>query len=313
MIKNNRPSSLEEFIGQENLKTNLKIAIKSSLVQKKPLSHILLYGGPGKGKTSLGKIISFEMKTNFRSTSGSLLQKTTDITSLFASIKENDVVFIDEIHAINHSLEEMFYTVMEDYMMDLIIGEGSSAKIVKISIPPFTLICATTKYGQLSEPFRHRFNLTFRLEDYNISELSKIIKNFFFRNNIKVKEEDLFYEIAIRSKNTPRLALTLSSRILDFFYGENHKLLDKELVIKSTKIIGIDNKGLNILDLSYLKLFIKYNVLGIETISGYLQESINTIEETIEPYLMRINFIKKTPRGRVLTEEGLKHIKNIII
>lgn len=310
MIKNHRPISLEEFIGQENLKVNLKMSIKSALIQKKSLNHILLYGGPGKGKTSLAQIISFEMKTNFRSTSGPLLQKITDVTSLFASIKENDILFIDEIHAINHSLEEIFYTVMEDYMMDLIVGEGSSAKMVKIRIPSFTLIGATTKYGQLSEPFRHRFSLTFRLEDYNINELSQIAKNFFIRNEIQVQDEDVFHEIAIRSKHTPRLCLALSERILDFFYGENHSIVNKDLIIQSAKIIGIDNKGLNATDRAYLKLFINNNILGIETINGYLQESTSTIEETIEPYLMRINFIKKTPRGRMITEEGLIHIKS---
>ena len=304
-----RPSSLEEFIGQEDIKQNLIIYVKAAKIQKLPLPHIMLSGGPGLGKTSCALLCSYLMGGQLKTINGVSLQKATDITSILAAIKKNDIIFIDEIHRINKKIEEILYSAMEDFTLDLIIGEGSQGKIVKIKLPLFTLVGATTKYGMLSQPLRNRFGIHFRFEEYSTDNLKEILLNFCKKINIEINE-DAANEIAIRGKKTPRIVINLTKRIIDYMYAKEEKFLNKELIIFSLKMMGIDNRGLEPIDLNYLRLLINKKPMGLTTICALLQETENTVEDTIEPYLLNINFIERTAKGRVITEKGLDHLKN---
>ena len=303
-----RPASLEEFIGQEDIKKNLIIYVKAAKIQKLPLPHIMLSGGPGRGKTSCGLLCSYLMETQIKTINGVSLQKATDITSILAAIKKNDIIFIDEIHRINKKIEEILYSAMEDFTLDLIIGEGSQGKIVKIKLPFFTLIGATTKYGMLSQPLRNRFGIHFRFEEYSIENLKEILVNFCKKVNINIAEEAT-HEIAIRGKKTPRIVINLTKRIIDFMYAKEENILTKELVIFALHMMGIDKCGLSQIDIHYLKLLINKKPMGLSTICALLQETENTVEDTIEPYLLNINFIERTGKGRVITEKGFHHIE----
>lgn len=304
-----RPSSLDEFIGQEDIKENLMIYIKAAKIQNIPLPHIMLSGGPGLGKTSCALLCSYLMSSQLKTINGVSLQKATDITSILAAVKKNDIIFIDEIHRINKKIEEILYSAMEDFTLDLIIGEGSQGKIVKIKLPVFTLIGATTKYGMLSQPLRNRFGIHFRFEEYSVKNLKEILLNFCKKINILI-DDDAAYEIALRGKKTPRIVINLTKRIIDFMYAKEEKFLTKELVLYALKTIGIDNCGLESIDLNYLKLLSNKKSMGLSTISALLQETDNTVEDTIEPYLLSINFIERTPKGRTITEKGLDHLNN---
>lgn len=304
-----RPNSLEEFIGQEDIKQNLIIYVKAAKIQKIPLPHIMLSGGPGLGKTSCGLLCSYLMESQLKTINGVSLQKATDITSILAAIKKNDIIFIDEIHRINKKIEEILYSAMEDFTLDLIIGEGSQGKIVKIKLPLFTLIGATTKYGMLSQPLRNRFGIHFRFEEYSIKNLKDILLNFCKKINIEI-EDIAANEIAIRGKKTPRIVINLTKRIIDFMYAKEEKVLTKKLVSFALKMIGIDNEGLELIDLNYLRLLINGKPMGLTTICALLQETQSTIEDTIEPYLLNINFMERTAKGRVITQKGLDHLKN---
>lgn len=304
-----RPSSLEEFIGQEDIKQNLIIYVKAAKIQKIPLPHIMLSGGPGLGKTSCGLLCSYLMESQLKTINGVSLQKATDITSILAAIKKNDIIFIDEIHRINKKIEEILYSAMEDFTLDLIIGEGSQGKIMKIKLPLFTLIGATTKYGMLSQPLRNRFGIHFRFEEYSIKNLKDILLNFCKKINIEI-EDTAANEIAIRGKKTPRIVINLTKRIIDFMYAKEEKVLTKKLISFALKMIGIDNEGLELIDLNYLRLLTNGKPMGLTTICALLQETQSTIEDTIEPYLLNINFIERTAKGRIITQKGLDHLKN---
>jgi Holliday junction DNA helicase RuvB len=303
-----RPASLEEFIGQEDIKQNLIIYVKAAKIQKLPLPHIMLSGGPGLGKTSCGLLCSYLMGSQLKIINGVSLQKATDITSILAAIKKNDIIFIDEIHRINKKIEEILYSAMEDFTLSLIIGEGSQGKIVKIKLPLFTLIGATTKYGMLSQPLRNRFGIHFRFNEYSIDNLQDILLNFCKKINIVI-EEGAPKEIAIRGKKTPRIVINLTKRIIDFMYAKEEKTLTKELILFALNMMGIDNMGLEPIDLSYLALLINKKPMGLTTICAQLQETENTVEDTIEPYLLNINFIERTPKGRLITHKGIEHLK----
>lgn len=308
-----RPTSLEEFIGQEQIKKNLAVYISSINIQgKKALDHIMLYGGPGKGKTSLAMLIASLTKGRLKVVNGTSLQKVSNITDLLGSVSEGEVIFIDEIHRVNKNIEEMLYSAMEDYMLHIMVGKGAQTKVINIPLKPFTIIGATTKYGLLSQPLRNRFGITFRFEDYTFQELVQIIKNFANKNNIHISDQGA-YEIAVRSKYTPRLGLNLCKRILDFMYAANKEEIDVELVLNAMQQMGIDNKGLEILDRRYLNIF-KWDVpIGLNTISATLGETEDTVEEIVESHLMKIGFIERTPKGRLITEKGMIHLKELAV
>lgn len=298
-----RPTKLHDFIGQDDIKSNLSVFIKASLSRKDALDHVLLYGPPGLGKTTIAQIIAKELGSNFRSTAGPVISKSGDLAALLTNLEENDVLFIDEIHRLPIAVEEILYSAMEDYTLDLIIGEGPSARSVKIDLPKFTLVGATTRIGLLSNPLRDRFGIPLRLEFYQTEELSKILHRASGKLNIKINEDGA-REIARRSRGTPRIAIRLLRRIRDFADVAGEDSIARHNADLALTKLSIDKMGLDSNDLRYLK-FIAENYMGgpvgIETIAAGLSEQKDSIEDTIEPFLIQQGFINRSPRGRILT------------
>jgi len=306
-----RPLSLNEFIGQQFIKSNLEAYIESSKKRKKNLDHIILYGPPGLGKTSLAHIISNEKNVNFHSTSGPAFTKKGDLVTLLSNMMEGDILFIDEIHRLSPIIEETLYPAMEDYKCDYVIGSGPSARVVQISIEKFTLIGATTRLGLLSRPLRDRFGIPLQLSFYEPEDLMKII----ILNSNKLKfliSEDSAYEIAKRSRGTPRIAIRLLKRIIDFSIVNEEDKIDLKSAKESLKKMKIDSEGLDEMDRKYMNC-IAYDFhggpVGIETLSAALLEHKDIIEDVIEPYLMQRGLVQRTSRGRILSQKGLEHIK----
>ena len=306
-----RPLSLNEFIGQQFIKSNLEAYIESSKKRKKNLDHIILYGPPGLGKTSLAHIISNEKNVNFHSTSGPAFTKKGDLVTLLSNMMKGDILFIDEIHRLSPIIEETLYPAMEDYKCDYVIGSGPSARVVQISIEKFTLIGATTRLGLLSRPLRDRFGIPLQLSFYEPEDLMKII----ILNSKKLKfliSEDSAYEIAKRSRGTPRIAIRLLKRIIDFSIVNEEDKIDLKSAKESLKKMKIDSEGLDDMDRKYMSC-IAYDFhggpVGIETLSAALLEHKDIIEEVIEPYLMQRGLVQRTSRGRILSQKGLEHIK----
>ena len=306
-----RPLSLNEFIGQQFIKSNLEAYIESSKKRKKNLDHIILYGPPGLGKTSLAHIISNEKNVNFHSTSGPAFTKKGDLVTLLSNMMEGDILFIDEIHRLSPIIEETLYPAMEDYKCDYVIGSGPSARVVQISIEKFTLIGATTRLGLLSRPLRDRFGIPLQLSFYEPEDLMKII----ILNSKKLKfliSEDSAYEIAKRSRGTPRIAIRLLKRIIDFSIVNEEDKIDLKSAKESLKKMKIDSEGLDYMDRKYMNC-IAYDFhggpVGIETLSAALLEHKDIIEDVIEPYLMQRGLVQRTSRGRILSQKGLEHIK----
>lgn len=305
-----RPSLLQEFVGQEQIKSNLDIFIKSAQARNTTLDHTLFYGPPGLGKTTLAGIISQEMGVNLRSTSGPVLAKGADLAAILTNLSENDVLFIDEIHRLTISVEEMLYSAMEDFSLDIIIGEGPSARTVKISLPKFTLVGATTRLGLLSNPLRDRFGIPLRLSFYSTNELVKVVQRAAKIMMIEIDEEGAT-EIAKRSRGTPRIALRLLRRTLDFTIVAGRKIIDQQIADSSLNRLEVDPVGLDSNDYRYLRYIAdNYNggPVGIDTISAALSEQRDSIEDTIEPYLIQIGFLQRTSRGRMLTEKAAKYL-----
>ena len=306
-----RPLSLNEFIGQQFIKSNLEAYIESSKKRKKNLDHIILYGPPGLGKTSLAHIISNEKNVNFHSTSGPAFTKKGDLVTLLSNMMEGDILFIDEIHRLSPIIEETLYPAMEDYKCDYVIGSGPSARVVQISIEKFTLIGATTRLGLLSRPLRDRFGIPLQLSFYEPEDLMKII----ILNSKKLKfliSEDSAYEIAKRSRGTPRIAIRLLKRIIDFSIVNEEDKIDLKSAKESLKKMKIDSEGLDEMDRKYMNC-IAYDFhggpVGVETLSAALLEHKDIIEDVIEPYLMQRGLVQRTSRGRILSQKGLEHIK----
>ena len=308
--KSLRPKTFNEYIGQEDLKEKMNIFIKAAKMRNEAMDHILLYGPPGLGKTTLAGVIATEMGVNLKITTGPVLEKAGDLAAILTSLEENDILFIDEIHRLNTSVEEILYPAMEDGELDILIGKGPAARSIRIELPKFTLIGATTRAGQLSTPLRDRFGVTHRMEYYKLEELKEIIRRGTNILNVKY-DEDGIEEIARRSRGTPRIANRLLKRARDYALVTGDGVLNKESVNGILKLLGLDENGLDELDRNILKSIITvYNggPVGIETLSLLLGEDKRTIEEVYEPYLVKIGFIKRTQRGRVVTEHGYRHL-----
>tara|TARA_B100000686_G_C16736737_1_gene944089 strand:- start:540 stop:1541 length:1002 start_codon:yes stop_codon:yes gene_type:complete len=310
--KNNlRPKNIDGFIGQDNLISNLKTYIESSEKRKKNLDHTILYGPPGLGKTTLAHIISNEKNVNIHPTSGPAFTKKGDLVTLLSNLSNGDILFIDEIHRLSPIVEETLYPAMEDYKCDYIIGSGPSARVMQISIEKFTLIGATTRLGLLSRPLRDRFGIPLQLNFYNPKDLKEIIDLNSEKLNIAI-EDKASLEIAKRSRGTPRIAIRLFKRIIDFSIVQGVKNITYEIVDESLKKMRIDSEGLDEMDRKYMRcIFIDYNggPVGIETLSAALLEQKDIIEDVIEPYLMQRGLVQRTSRGRVLSKKGIEHIE----
>jgi Holliday junction DNA helicase RuvB len=305
-----RPLNLDDFVGQEDLKSNLRVFIESAKIRKEHLDHTLFYGPPGLGKTTLSHIIANEMGVGFKSTSGPILSKAGDLAAILTNLQTNDVLFIDEIHRLHSAVEEILYSAMEDFKLDIIIGEGPAARTIKINLPKFTLVAATTRLGLISNPLRDRFGIPLKLNFYKPNELAEIIRRDCIILNTKINDDGA-HEIANRSRGTARIAIRLLKRIRDFSIVAKKDIIDKEIVKLGLDRLNVDKIGLDSSDIKYLYFIINnYNggPVGIDTISAGLSEERDSIEDTIEPYLIQCGFINKTPRGRIVAENAYKHL-----
>ncbi len=305
-----RPSSWDEYIGQEQIKKNLKVFIEASRRRREPLDHILFFGPPGLGKTTIANIIANEMNAQIKTTSAPMIEKSGDLAAILTNIDEGDILFIDEIHRLSPAIEEILYSAMEDFRLDIIIGSGPAAQTVKIDLPRFTLIGATTRAGMLSTPLRERFGMHFRMQFYSNDELAKIVKLASIKLN-KIAEDNASFEIAKRSRGTPRLALRLLRRVRDFA-----EVANEDRILLNTTKYGLDQLGVNHLgfdeqDIKLLQLLIsaKGRPMGLSTISATLSEDEGTIEDVIEPYLIANGYIERTARGRVATQKTYINFK----
>lgn len=305
-----RPRRLSEYIGQEKAKENLKIFVKAANSRREALDHVLLYGPPGLGKTTLAAIIANELGVNFRPTSGPAIERSGDLAALLTNLQPRDVLFIDEIHRLTRQVEEILYSAMEDFALDIIIGKGPSARSIRLDIAPFTLIGATTKAGALSPPLRDRFGVISRLEYYSIDALTEIITRAAEILKIPI-EKNGAVEIARRSRGTPRIANRLLKRVRDFAEVQGSKKISVEIADKALIALEVDKMGLDHTDRRMLEAMIKKfrgGPVGLDTIAAAISETRETIEDIYEPYLLQLGFIMRTPRGRVVTQAGYEHL-----
>ena len=305
-----RPKVLSEYVGQEKAKSNLKVYIESAKMRGEALDHVLLYGPPGLGKTTLSTIIANEMGVNIRTTSGPAIEKQGDLAAILTNLSEGDVLFIDEIHRLSRSVEEILYPAMEDYALDIIIGKGPSARSIRLPIPRFTLIGATTRAGQLTTPLRDRFGVLLKLELYTPEELAAIVKRSAEILGIKITEDGAL-NIASRSRGTPRIANRLLKRIRDFALVKGDGTITSEIAAYSLDELEIDELGLDNIDRRMLEAIIKFysgGPVGLETLAATIGEEAITIEDVYEPYLMQIGFLARTPRGRCATKLAYDHL-----
>jgi len=305
-----RPKTLREYIGQEKAKGNLEVFIQAAKMRSEPLDHVLLHGPPGLGKTTLSGIIANEMGVNIRITSGPAIEKAGDLAALLTNLNENDILFVDEIHRLNRSVEEVLYPAMEDYAIDIIIGKGPSANSIRLDLPRFTLIGATTRAGQLSAPLRDRFGVTLRLELYTPEELALIVTRSAGILDAPIEPEGAM-EIARRSRGTPRIANRMLRRVRDFAQVVGDGVITRELADKALTALEVDRLGLDNIDRRMLRAIIEYyggGPVGLETLAATINEEAVTLEDVYEPYLMQIGFLTRTPRGRCVTAKAYEHL-----
>lgn len=305
-----RPKSIEEYVGQEKAKENLKIYIDAAKLRGESLDHVLLYGPPGLGKTTLANIIANEMGVNIKITSGPAIEKQGDLAALLTNLSEGDVLFIDEIHRLSRSVEEILYPAMEDYALDIIIGKGPSARSIRIDLPKFTLIGATTRAGQLTTPLRDRFGVLLKLELYTPDELASIVKRNAGILDIGMSESGA-YEIASRSRGTPRIANRFLKRVRDFAQIKGDGMIDADIAAYALEKLEVDELGLDNIDRRMLRTIVEIyggGPVGLETLAATIGEEAITLEDVYEPYLLQIGFLSRTPRGRCATKLAYEHL-----
>ncbi|MBJ7650381.1 Holliday junction branch migration DNA helicase RuvB [Weissella confusa] len=308
--KSLRPSTLSQYIGQEPLKARLQVYIQAARQREEPLDHVLLYGPPGLGKTTLAMVIANEMGVGLRTTSGPAIEKSGDLLALLNELQPGDVLFIDEIHRMPKTVEEMLYSAMEDFYVDIIAGEGPTARPIHFPLPPFTLIGATTRAGMLSQPLRDRFGIVEHMAYYTTAELAEIIQRSADIFNTTIKESGAI-ELARRSRGTPRVANRLLRRVRDFAMVKQRDDIDDAMVNFSLDLLKVDSAGLDEVDHKILRTMIEYyqgGPVGVNTIAANIGEEVDTIESMYEPYLLQIGFLQRTPRGRVVTQAAYEHL-----
>lgn len=308
--ENIRPQSIDEYIGQSEVKENLRIFIKAAKIRGESLDHTLLYGPPGLGKTTLANIIANELGSNIKTASGPAIEKTGDLAAVLSTLEQGDVLFIDEIHRIPRFVEEILYSAMEDFTIDIVVGTDTSSRSIKIDLPPFTLVGATTRAGDLTGPLRDRFGIVSKLNYYTIEELKQIVKRTSKVLDYEI-DEDAALEIAKRSRGTPRIANRLFKRVRDYACVMEKDIITKEVASYALDKLKVDKEGLDETDYNLLKAIIeRFNggPVGIEAISSSIGEEQTTIEDVYEPYLLQNGFLKRTPRGRMVTEKAYEHL-----
>ncbi|MDE5586825.1 MAG: Holliday junction branch migration DNA helicase RuvB [Bacilli bacterium] len=311
MDQNIRPDTISEYIGQEDVKQNIKVYIESAKMRDEALDHVLLYGPPGLGKTTLANIIANELGVNLRTASGPSIEKPGDLAAILSTLEPNDVLFIDEIHRMPSYIEEILYPAMEDYALDIIFGGEGNSRSIRINLPKFTLVGATTRIGDLTSPLRDRFGIISKLQYYTDEELSKIVERTSRVLQVPI-EKEAAKELASRSRGTPRIANRLFKRVRDFALVEGNGIIDLEITKKALGRLKIDERGLDEVDHQLLLAIIhKFNggPVGIESIASAIGEEVTTIEDVYEPYLLQQGFLKRTPRGRVVTHLAYEHLK----
>lgn len=305
-----RPKNLAEYVGQEKIKGNLKIFMEAAKKRGEAIEHVLLCGPAGLGKTTLANIIAREMGTNIRVTSGPAIEKVGDLGSILTNLQDGDILFIDEIHRLNKTIEEVLYPAMEDYKLDIIIGKGPSARTLQLDLPKFTLIGATTRLGTISNPLRNRFGAVYRLDFYQDNEIEKILHRSSRILNIKIDSAGA-KAVAVSSRRTPRVANRILKRVRDFAQINDIDVIDDKIAKEALRALEIDEMGLEPTDRNILEIIIdKFNggPVGVQTIAAATLEEIQTIEDVYEPYLLQLGFLARTPRGRVVTEKGFEHL-----
>ncbi|MBM6619724.1 Holliday junction branch migration DNA helicase RuvB [Bacillus suaedaesalsae] len=306
-----RPQLLHQYIGQTKVKENLLVFIEAAKMRNETLDHVLLYGPPGLGKTTLATIIANEMGVNIRTTSGPAIERPGDLAAILTALEPGDVLFIDEIHRLQRTVEEVLYPAMEDFCLDIVIGKGPSARSVRIDLPPFTLVGATTRAGSLSAPLRDRFGVLSRLEYYNVEQLSTIVERAASILQVGIVKEATI-EIARRSRGTPRIANRLLRRVRDFAQVRGNGNIDEQITKEALEMLQVDSLGLDHIDHKLIKGIIekfKGGPVGIDTIAATIGEESHTIEDVYEPYLLQLGFMQRTPRGRIVTDLAYRHFQ----